>query len=272
MMKIMATSDSALYGAFSDDYEETLVPHRFHAPGRDLLAMLQPRGAGRMLDLGTGTGVMLDLCVEAGGPFELTIGVDPSVEMLRVARSKGHAHLTVAKAPGLPYAEGAFDAVTANFVLSHLFFIEDALRDVLRVLKPGGQLAVSSWGQVQDRYRDAWLEVVGEFIDLEVINKVSAKAMPNESPFESLKTFKQLLVGFGLTVTAAHVETYEKTENATQFINIRSSMVPARIMARHLGETGWRRFQDRVLEKMSRDFDEPFVYSTPVNMITCRKI
>ena len=66
--RVLDNNDSGFYAAAAEEYERVLVPRRFEAPARDLLAMVDTATSSPMLDVGTGTGLILDLCSQAGGP------------------------------------------------------------------------------------------------------------------------------------------------------------------------------------------------------------
>ena len=110
------------------------------------LAGLLPRGGlGRLLDIGTGTGRLLELLaprIAAG------LGVDASRAMLALARARlaraGLSHCTVRLADmyRLPLADASFDAVVMQMVLHHAETPAAALAEVARVLRPGGLLIV----------------------------------------------------------------------------------------------------------------------------------
>ena len=81
------------------------------------------------------------------------IGVDIAEAMLSLARSR-HPELDFRRgsAEELPFPEETFDAVVANFVLLHLGRPEQAAAEFVRVLAPGGRLALSVW-DVPERAR-----------------------------------------------------------------------------------------------------------------------
>jgi SAM-dependent methyltransferase len=97
-----------------------------------------PALSGRGLDLGCGTGFSLEGLI-ADAPNVAWIGADCSRKMLERAQRKPGlraALLCEARAEALPFADGSFDVVVANF--SWHWFGKDAGHEVRRVLRPGG--------------------------------------------------------------------------------------------------------------------------------------
>jgi demethylmenaquinone methyltransferase/2-methoxy-6-polyprenyl-1,4-benzoquinol methylase len=95
----------------------------------------------RVLDVATGTG---DLAAAVGAvcPDCLVVGADFCAPMLVRARRRGLEHLVVADGMRLPFADGAFDVVTIGFGLRNMADWEAAVREMARVLRPGGHLVV----------------------------------------------------------------------------------------------------------------------------------
>ena len=125
------------YDSVVDAYDEAAVP-RFAAPARELVAAIAPRAGACVLDVGTGTGLAGQIAREAVGSEGFVAGVDPSVPMLERAATRG-VSVVAAVFPGLPFADGVFDAAIANLVLSHLGDYERGLADAVRVLRAGGR-------------------------------------------------------------------------------------------------------------------------------------
>ena len=98
---------------------------------------------GSALELGCGTGFFL-LNLKLGGVLDEGHVTDLSPGMVEVAKRNG-AHLgfdlegRVADAETLPYPDESFDLVIGHAVLHHIPDLEQAMREVLRVLKPGGR-------------------------------------------------------------------------------------------------------------------------------------
>ncbi len=94
-----------------------------------------------VLDLATGSG---DLAAEIQKwcPKAMVIGADFSQPMLEEARGRGLERLMVADAMNLPVADAAMDVVTVAFGLRNMASWPGALREMSRVLRPGGALFV----------------------------------------------------------------------------------------------------------------------------------
>jgi ubiquinone/menaquinone biosynthesis C-methylase UbiE len=118
-------------------------------PHREIERRLPP-GARRVLDLCTGTALVPDV-VAAARPATFVVGLDLSPEMLGVGEMKlqraGHTNAALVRADAgrLPFGDGAFDAATVSFGLHELptAVRERAVREVARVLRPGGALVVA---------------------------------------------------------------------------------------------------------------------------------
>jgi SAM-dependent methyltransferase len=101
-------------------------------------------GAGtRMLDVATGPGHVAGHASRRGA---LAVGVDIAQAMIELAREL-HPGLDFrqADAQALPFQDGCFDAVVANFGILHLGRPEHAVAEFVRTLAPGGALALTVW-------------------------------------------------------------------------------------------------------------------------------
>ncbi len=107
---------------------------------------LHAQRAEQVLDVGCGTGALL-AALAAAAPGVRLVGIDASPEMLAVARGKlaPAVDLRVAWAEDVPYGDATFDAVVSCSVLHYLREPMAALREMARVVKPGGRLVITDW-------------------------------------------------------------------------------------------------------------------------------
>jgi ArsR family transcriptional regulator len=119
-----------------------------HVPEREveatLLRLLPETGVEDLLDVGTGTGRMLELF---GGRVAHAVGIDASREMLAVARSnieraglQARCQVRQSDMYRIPFPERSFDAVLLHQVLHYAEEPAAALAEAARVLRPGGRL------------------------------------------------------------------------------------------------------------------------------------
>jgi len=119
---------------------------------RALIRAVAPEPGQRILDVATGTG-MVALALADAGAAEV-VGIDQSEAMLEVARGRvAHgAPITLrhGEAERLPFHDGAFDALTFTYLLRYVDDRAATLRELARVVAPGGRIAMVEFG-VPDR-------------------------------------------------------------------------------------------------------------------------
>lgn len=133
------TANKEVHGRLAEVYDET-EPHfrpENQAKVKARLAEIRARsGGGRLLDVGCGTGFILRLAVDI---FERVDGIDITPEMLaRIPDLGPKVTIQLAEAEQLPFPDNTFDVVTAYSVFDHLVDYRIALREIARVLRPGG--------------------------------------------------------------------------------------------------------------------------------------
>jgi ubiquinone/menaquinone biosynthesis C-methylase UbiE len=101
--------------------------------------------AGRILDLGCGTGLFLKTYEDLGG---CGIGLDLSREMIRRARMRcGVSEFFVGNAEILPFCDESFDAIASLMAFSYVRRPDMLLSEAYRVLKPGGRISICTLGR-----------------------------------------------------------------------------------------------------------------------------
>jgi demethylmenaquinone methyltransferase/2-methoxy-6-polyprenyl-1,4-benzoquinol methylase len=107
---------------------------------RKLAAAAAVRPGDRVLDAACGTGDLAIADLRAGA--SKVTGLDFSEEMLARARRKAPLDWVQGDMLALPFADGTFDAATVGFGVRNVADLELSLRELRRVLRPGGRLAI----------------------------------------------------------------------------------------------------------------------------------
>lgn len=136
---------------------------RYTARSLELLRPCLPEPPHRLLDVGCGTGALLRFLRTWGREPSRYLGVDLSAAMLQGAALHPAAGLARAEAGALPLAEGAFDLVVSSSSLHDWPHPDAALREIRRVIAPGGRLLLADWCAdfASIRWMRAWLRVTG---------------------------------------------------------------------------------------------------------------
>lgn len=153
-----AEAAAAYFSRIAPQWDKIRSLHVAEREVENAIGRMLPEGVGDLLDIGTGTGRMLEIFGPRVGRAE---GIDLSREMLAVARANlERAHLpncTVRKADmyQLPFQANAFDAVTIHQVLHYADSPSRVIAEASRVLRPGGHLLVSDFAPHDlERLRD----------------------------------------------------------------------------------------------------------------------
>lgn len=110
----------------------------------DFLDFVAPSRIGRLLDFGCGPG---HLALLAARRVSEVVGVDRSAAQIRIARRRArrlglrNVYFDVADAANLPFPDGSFDVAVATAVLYLLRDSEAGVREMIRVVRPGGTVA-----------------------------------------------------------------------------------------------------------------------------------
>ena len=138
---------------------------------RALVASLDARPGDLVLDVATGTGmVAVDIAKRYGCRV---VGLDQSADMLAAAarRDGAIAGLVRGRAEWLPFPDASFDHVTFTYLLRYVDDPEATLRELVRVLRPGGRLAALDFGVPSGPWRPLWrlytrvmLPLAGRFV------------------------------------------------------------------------------------------------------------
>ncbi|MGD0980616.1 MAG: class I SAM-dependent methyltransferase [Solirubrobacteraceae bacterium] len=139
------------------------LPRHYHSMGallsfgqdprwrRMLVAAIDPRPDERVLDVATGTGLVAMALARSGCEV---VALDQSEPMLGVARTRlartselaRRVRFVTGEAERLPFQDGEFDALTFTYLLRYVDDRSATLRELARVLKPGGRIGMVEFG------------------------------------------------------------------------------------------------------------------------------
>ncbi len=156
-----------------------------------LLSMLEPRTGARLLDVGCGTGDMLQAAVDRNLS---AVGLDVSDVGVESARRRvPKVECVVGAAENLPFADASFDCVTCMGSLEHFVDMERALAEMIRVTRPDGRLLI-----LVPNSRHYWMPV------LRVVRAVFPKLAQPVERHATPQEWERLLTKQGLRILAVH--------------------------------------------------------------------
>ena len=252
------------YDSVAREYDRAWHPS-FEPVSRDLLELVALEPHEAMLDVGTGTGVVAAAAAErvASG---VIVGVDPSLPMLQLARDHIAVPLAAARVPGLPFPARTFDVVVANLVVSHVERYDAALADMVRALRPGGRLAVTAWGTLDDEPVDdgqqrqltgIWTAVAGRFVDTDAASEVIEAAIPWEAWFGDPAHLRAALEGSGLRSVDLRSRTYRRCVSQRDALAGSETSFWGRYLRNALDDPEWARFRREVADAATAALPDP---------------
>lgn len=144
-----------LSGNAPEIYERYLVPAIFEPWAPVLIEQAALKSGAWVLDVACGTGIVARVAAQQVGTTGKVVGLDTNAAMLQVARTlPKEAGASIAWQEGnalaLPYADAAFDVVLCQLGLQYFPDRPKALREMHRVLVPGGRVGLLVWGPLEE--------------------------------------------------------------------------------------------------------------------------
>lgn len=139
------------YNAASDHFDDTPLGF-WDRYGRRTVERLRLASGSRVLDVGCGTGASALPAAEKIAPDGRVIGVDLAEKLLALGRAKAeqqglhNIEFRVGDMENLGFPDDHFDAVVSVFSIFFVPNMEKQVRELWRMVRPGGQLAITTWG------------------------------------------------------------------------------------------------------------------------------
>ncbi len=129
---------------------------------RRFMVSRMPRSATRVLDVATGTAAVAIELARAV-PGRSVVGIDQSPEMLAAGRARvaraglaDRIELRDGRAESLPFADGEFDGLTFTYLLRYVDDPVATMRELRRVVRPGGTIAMLEFAVPHGVWRPLW--------------------------------------------------------------------------------------------------------------------
>jgi SAM-dependent methyltransferase len=181
------------YDRFVEGQESLIAEHSHLGEIRATLRVLGPLGKERLLDAGCGNGrffVHLPIGLFA-------VGIDASLNLLRICKAKGRcSRLVCCELEHLPFKDSVFDRVLSVRVLQHLHNQREAVCEMSRVCKVGGQAILHCYNELSSkavvkRIRESRLSPMLNFPFRALFRSLSPFA-PWEIPYDKYSTVPQI--------------------------------------------------------------------------------
>ena len=200
----MATETFQISAEQAEAYEERFVPALFRQWVEPVLQAAAVGPGDRMLDVACGTGVVARAAADRVAPDGSVTGVDLNPAMLTVARRVApEIDWRQGDVAALPFDDDAFDVVTCQ---SAIFFFPDptgALREMGRVTRPGGRVAVQAFSSLsaQPAY-GPWVDMVARYAGPDAV-----ELLGTYWAYGDPEIMRDRCTDAGLRVTAVHEHT-----------------------------------------------------------------
>jgi demethylmenaquinone methyltransferase/2-methoxy-6-polyprenyl-1,4-benzoquinol methylase len=129
---------------------------------RAFLVSRVPAHAKRTVDVASGTAAVA-IALARAEPERTIVGIDQSKEMLAAGRARveraglgSRIELREGRAEALPFTDGEFDALTFTYLLRYVDDPAATMRELARVVKPGGVIAMQEFGLPRGIWRPLW--------------------------------------------------------------------------------------------------------------------
>lgn len=161
----------------------------------DLIRSGRCRDGDRVLDVACGPGLVANRVNQVSGKLCMVTGIDLNEGMLNIARRNPAIEWHQGSASELPFGESSFDVVVCQQGLQYFSDRAGAVKEMARVLSPGGRVALNVWGALERQiFHAALVEGIGKFLGAD-----AKSAFDLAFSLNSADELRKLAAGAGLT-------------------------------------------------------------------------
>jgi len=217
----------------------TVIREMFAPVAKALVDDAQICAGQTVLDVATGPGEPALTIAAAVGPEGKIVGVDPIPEMIAGARRAAdrlgakNVKFEVGSGDQLPFPDSTFDAVVSRFGIMFFPSPLDGIREMLRVLKPQGKLALAVWSSPErNPFFHVLANVIDRYVDPTPVEPDAPDAFRFASPGKLLAIFSQ--AGLAAPIERVVKCKIEASVSAEEFWTLRCEMsesIPKKLAA-----------------------------------------
>lgn len=242
-----------------------------------LVECAEPRESMRVLDLASGTGEpAISLAARVGAQGHVT-ALDVSADLLEIAakraKDRGLTNFATqqADAHSLPFPDHSFDLATSRFGLMFFRDPDCALRELLRVLRPGARACFLVWGAFEQPYWQSMMGVVHRYVGGPLLDRDT----PNPFSYAERGSLSSILRSAGFREVTEEDRTLPWNWPGTAdevWEYARSVTVPFRPMLDRVPAERWPQINAQVLEALQQYSDgEKIAFGARVILASARK-
>lgn len=239
-------------------YEEDLVPALFIPWAKRLVEQAGVRPGDQVLDVACGTGAVARNAAHAVGTKGSVVGVDLNEGMLEVAKEatrdvKPAIEYRQADAAALPFEDGRFDVVLCQQGFQFMPEKDTVLREMKRVLRPGGRLVFSVWRSLD--HNPGWRilsDTLAQHVDPDAAETMA-------SPFAGMdrEKIREKLQATGFQDLQLRMESRDlRVPREIEFFRRHGDSSPFADQLSTLDDASWKRFNQALDDALADHMDD----------------
>jgi ubiquinone/menaquinone biosynthesis C-methylase UbiE len=251
---------AGIFGRAAPTYDQ-VGPRFFSHFGRRLVTLAQIPSGAHVLDVATGRGAVLFSAAEVVGPQGHVTGIDLSEMMIQANREEikqlGLQNVKSHRmdAEYLEFPDASFDCVLCSFAIFFFPQLDRALSEMCRVLKPNGQIAVTTWASTRDKQWKWFEELIETYLPSESEPEQICDPQSTSKPiFNTPEGLEAILASAGFVNIRVMSEStefiYADEEEWWSTLWSHGMRADLEAIEEKTGHDGLKRFQKDAFEKM----------------------